>query len=42
MLLDTVPTMTAALALYRALGFRDVAAYRANPVPGATFMALDL
>jgi carbonic anhydrase len=42
MLLDTVPTMTAALALYHAHGFRDVAAYRANPVPGATFMALDL
>jgi carbonic anhydrase len=42
MLLDTVPSMVQAIALYRSLGFEEVAAYRHNPVPGAIFMALDL
>jgi GNAT superfamily N-acetyltransferase len=42
MVLDTLPTMAAAQRLYERLGFRDVAPYRFNPVPGARFMALEL
>jgi len=42
MLLDTLPVMEGAQRLYARLGFREVAAYRANPVPGARFLALDL
>ena len=40
--LDTLPSMSEAQALYRALGFREIDAYTENPVPGATFMAVDL
>ena len=39
MLLDTLPTMTAAQTMYERLGFVDVPAYRFNPVPGTRFMA---
>jgi putative acetyltransferase len=42
MKLDTLPTMKKAIDLYRALGFKAVAAYRHNPVPGALFMELEL
>jgi putative acetyltransferase len=42
MRLDTLATMTSARALYRSLGFRPIAAYRHNPVPGAEFLELDL
>ncbi len=42
MLLDTLPTMAAAQRLYESLGFRETGAYRHNPVPGATFLELEL
>jgi ribosomal protein S18 acetylase RimI-like enzyme len=42
MLLDTLPSMTAAIAMYERFGFRDVAPYRFNPVPGTRFMELAL
>jgi carbonic anhydrase len=42
MLLDTLPAMEQAQRLYARLGFREVAAYRPNPVPGARFLELAL
>jgi GNAT superfamily N-acetyltransferase len=43
MRLDTLSEqMGNAIALYRVLGFREIAPYYQNPVPGALFMELQL
>lgn len=40
--LDTLAHMTPAQNLYRAMGFRDIAAYHADTAPGMRFMELAL
>ena len=41
--LDTVePVMRTAVGMYRQLGFREIAPYRANPIEGALYMELRL
>src|SRR5271166_5754814 len=43
MRLDTVePAMKDAVAMYRKLGFKEIAPYRANPIAGAMYMELEL
>ena len=43
MRLDTVePVMKDAVAMYRKLGFKEIAPYRANPMPGTLYMELEL
>ncbi|MEQ1834294.1 MAG: GNAT family N-acetyltransferase, partial [Candidatus Eisenbacteria bacterium] len=42
MCLDTVDSMTPALALHASLGFTPTAPYVFNPMPGAVFLALEL
>lgn len=42
MVLDTLKTMTAAIDLYRSLGFRETEPYYDNPMPEATYLELKL
>lgn len=42
MRLDTLPSMYAARRLYTELGFRPIAPYYPNPIPGTAFLELDL
>lgn len=42
MRLDTLPSMGTAQRLYARLGFREIPAYCANPVPGARFLEATL
>jgi putative acetyltransferase len=40
--LDTLPSMTAAQALYESLGFRDIPPYNDHPIEGTRFMEATL
>jgi len=39
--LDTLPSMATAQRLYESIGFREIDAYRFNPVQGAGCMKLE-
>jgi len=42
MRLDTLPSMMQAQALYKSLGFKEIAPYCFNPIEGTMFMELEL
>ena len=42
MRLDTLPAMKSAQQLYAALGFKEIPAYRHNPIPDSKFLELAL
>lgn len=42
MLLDTLPFLTEAIALYRALGFREIPQYNDSPMCEAVYLRLEL
>jgi len=42
LVLDTLPQMSEAQALYRSFGFVQIPAYYENPLPGVVYMALTL
>lgn len=40
--LDTLPSMHSARELYHRMGFQEIPAYTFNPIPGTSFMELDI
>ena len=42
MRLDTLPSLSEAIKIYRSFGFRKITPYRYNPIPEAIYLELDL